>query len=126
MSFGILPAEPPSTLAQLLTGAGTGIAQGLQESVSQFNRQKTLQEGLEGIGIDPQRAQGISKLPPELQKIAISGAQGVAGRELAPLLQQLGLPSQKAGALGELFERVGTGGQTEVVKLAIEQLQRSG
>jgi len=126
MPVQILPEQIPSPLTRLLTGFGTGLGSGLQEGIKQFQDRRAIQGGLEKIGLSKEKAEGISRLSPELQKLALGGTSGIAGKDLSPLLRNLGMPEDKAAALGKLFSSVGLGGQTEVVKLGLDMLQRGG
>ncbi|MFQ5685098.1 MAG: hypothetical protein ACE5GV_00410 [Candidatus Scalindua sp.] len=122
MSLAILPQEPEGALGGLFRGLGTG----LQEGIKAFTDRRAIEKGLVEAGVEPEKARGVSRLHPEMQKLILGGAQGLPGREIAPILERLGLKEEKAGPLGELFQAVGPGGQTEVVRTAIDQLQRQG
>lgn len=120
----VIQTRRESPLTKMLTGFGTGLGEGLQEGINQFQERQATEEGLISVGINPEKAKGIARLSPALQKLALGGASGIAGKDLAPLFTALGMPAKKAETLGKLFSSAGLGGQTEILKVGLDMLQR--
>lgn len=94
MAIQILP--PKGGLSQAIgTGLGTGLGSILEglatQKAQEFQAQKSMQ-ALQGLGLQPQQAQGISQLPPQLQQAALKETlkQFGAGQQMAQRSPRVG------------------------------------